>query len=308
MKRHLAAFGLALAACGGAPTPPSPAVEPSSSPDRSAAAEGSAAPASAGASAAPAAEPPEEEPSLPPVELVQIEPSAPPGRMPSIAVVAPARGQIIPAKKAAGFAVKLRAAGWPLERGGNHLCAGVDRRPCKRVVDLGAPLTLAELDPTLDEGQHVLTVIARRGSGESVKPAGKGAAFASISFFVGRRTPPVWKDGGPMLVLSVPDDGPAPLEGLLLDAYVANADLATKQYRIHAAVGGPGIQTEVSVDSQKPWRLKNARPGEYLVRFSLYRYVAEGLKSSGATEVTYVARPVPGPFAEITRSLHVGAR
>jgi hypothetical protein len=299
---------LALGACGRVPEPHPPTVEPVPSAEPAAPSPAAVPPSSAApAVAAPAAEPP-----LPGVEFVQVEPASPPGKLPSIAVVAPGKGQVIPAAQAKDFAVKLRVSGWELERGGKHLCVLVDRHPCRRVADAAAPIALGDLDPTvptLDAGQHVLTVFARRGSNESVKPAGKTAAFASVSFFVGKRTPPAWKEGGPMLFLNVPDEGPAPPEGILLDAYVANADFGTGTFRVHATIGGPGIESGrgESVASLKPWRLKNPRPGEYTARFSLFRFAPTRLESGSATEVSYESRPVEGPFGEMTRTFRVTA-
>lgn len=307
----LVALAPSVVSCGG-PERPLAAVAsaPSSTARADEAAEAPSALATASAaSAAPSTPPAREAPALPPVELVQIDPSPPPARSPSIGVVSPGKDQVIPAARAAGFAVKLRSAGWDLAPGGNHLCVSIDRHPCKRVVDLAAPLTLKDLDPTIDEGQHVISVLARRGSNESVKPAGKSEAFASISFFVGKRVTPVWKDGGAMLFLNVPEDGPAPADGLVIDAYAANVDWGAGRHRVHASVGGPGIEAGTGVSTSKlaPFRLRGARPGEYTVRFSLHRLDAALGPSASHTTVSYESRPVPGPFAEITRTFRVTA-
>jgi hypothetical protein len=229
--------------------------------------------------------------------------------MPALTILAPARNQLIPTAKAASFEVKLRVQGFRLEPGGNHLCVRVDKHPCVRVTDLQKPLTLKEIDPTLDDGQHVLTVFARRSSGESVKPVAKQAAFVSLSFYVGKKVAPVWKDGGPMLFLDPPGDGPAPPEGVLLDFYVANAEIARGKYVIHASVGGPGLGlgTAVVIDALVPWRLRNPRSGDYVVRLSLYGYRADLGESSSSTTVSYASVPVPGAFSEVTRSFRVRA-
>ncbi len=243
---------------------------------------------------------------LPPVDLVQVAPSPAPPRVPSLAIVSPTKGQLVPAAKAAASPVKLRASAWKLESGGNHLCVSLDRQPCRRVSDLGKPLTLGDLGPPLEDGQHVLTVLARSGSGEWVKPAGKSAAFAAVSFFVGKRTPPVWKEGTPILILSVPDDGPA-TEAPLVDVYVANADFGSGSYRLHTSISGPGLESGKgeSVNDLKPWRLQNARPGQYSLTFSLFKYGATGMKSEAKIEIRLESQPVPGPFSEVTRSFRV---
>jgi hypothetical protein len=298
------AVGLCLVACGPSTPPPATAEAPAEAAGPASAATPAA---EATASAAPQAHPPVvEAPPLPPVDLVQMEPSAAPGHLPSLGITAPAKGSLVPAAKAALAPVKLRAAGWKLEGGGNHLCVAVDQQPCRRVTDLARPLTLGDLGPALDEGQHVLTVIARRGSGESVKPAGKSAAFAAVSFFVGKRTPLVWKEGAPIVILSLPEEGPA-AESAVIDAYVANADFGTGKYRLHATIRGPGLEAGKgeSVADLKPWRLQNARPGKYVVGLELFKYEAARMKSEAAVEVTLESRAVGGPFAEVMRSFRV---
>jgi hypothetical protein len=305
----LAAFG-ALSACGGEPVAPPVAPRPSATPAiESAAPVAEAEPApSAAPSAAATAEPAgEAAPAPPPVGIVQVAPAAPPAKLPSIAILAPAKNAVLPAAKAKGAPVKLRVSGASLGAAGHHLCVSIDKHPCRRVVDLAAPLTLGELDPTLDEGQHVLSAFVRRDTNESVKPAGKAAPFASISFFVGKRSV-VWKDGGPMLFVSVPDEGPAPAEGPLVDVYGANFDMANG-YRLHMSVAGPGLENgaATSVSTLAPFRLRGARPGEYLVRFSLFHMEPTLGPSGSSTTVTYASRPVAGPFAEITRTFRVTA-
>jgi hypothetical protein len=288
-------LGLGLAACGAAAERRPEAV----------AAPAAAEPAAVAAASAPGPIP--EPPALPPVEFVQVEPAAPPARIPALSIVAPARAQVIPPAKAPATAVKLQAPGWLDAPSGNHLCVALDRQPCRRVVDLGTPLALKDLGGTLEEGQHVLSVVARRGSNELVKPSGRFSAFASTVFFVGRRTAPVWKDGAPIVIVSVQDDGPAPPDGLLVDAYVANADFDKGKYRLHTSISGPGLEAGrgESVASLNPWRLKNARPGEYLVAFSLFRYEATDFKSAAAVEVHFESHAVPGPLSEGRRTFVV---
>jgi hypothetical protein len=286
------------------PPPASPSVEPAVSAPTTATATASA---SATASAKPEPPPP---PPLPPVELVDVPASPLSGPPPTLSIAAPVKNQIIPTKKAAAFEIKLAVKGWKLGEGGFHLCVVLDRRPCRRVDDLKRPLRLGEIDASLDEGQHVLTVLGRRGSGEFVRPSGKSAPFASHSFFVGKKVPPIHKDGSPMLFFSPPESGPAPPEGVLIDFYVANAEVAAGKYVVHATVGGPGIEQGigVSIRGQHPVRLRNARPGEYLARLSLFRFASELGESKSLTTVTSTAKPVEGLFSETTRSFQVTAQ
>lgn len=304
---------LALPACGAQPAAPSPpVVEATAAPVASAAPapaeEKSAAPvASATPTAAPVASAAPSEPLPPPAELVVATPSPAPAKLPSLAITAPARNQVIPTAKAGAFAVKLKVTGWDLGPGGNRLCVRIDKHRCHPVTDLKAPLTLKEIDPSLDDGQHVLTVLAQRASGELVKPAGKSAAFASLSFFVGKKIPPVWKDGGPMIFFDPPADGPAPEGGVVLDFYVANAEIASGKYQIQASVGGPGLGPGAAMilDTLTPLRIKNPQPGEYLVRLALLGRKASLGESSSTTTVSFESAPVGGAFSEVTRSFRV---
>jgi hypothetical protein len=318
----LVALG-ASAGCGPAtPTadPPSASAAPSTSPSSAATAIASAsstasASASASATASPAtstsaastaaAAPPEPAaPALPPVTLVQVAPAAA-GKPPVLGLVAPAKNLVIPAAKAATFDVKLSAKEWK-PASGEHLCLVLDKRPCRRVDDATKPIRLGDLG-ALDEGQHVLSVLARRASGEFFRPVGKSVPFASVSFFVGKKGTPFHKDGAPMLFYSPIERGPAPSEGVLLDFFVANGVVADGQFVVTASVGGPGIEsgTGLALKDGRPLRLAGARPGEYISRFRLMQFVPELGESKALTSVTYTAKPVPGPFGEVERTFVV---
>ncbi len=310
----LASTLFVLPSCGAPPAAPvAPIVEATAAPSASAEAPPPAKSAEPIASAEPAAAPAPpkapSEPALPPVEIVPAIVVAGPSPLPSLTITAPTKNQVIPSAKAGAFAVTLRVGGWELGASGNRLCVRIDRHPCHAVTDLKSPLTLKEIDPTLDDGQHVLTVLARRASGELVKPAGKSAAFASLSFFVGKKVAPVWKDGGPMVFFDAPAEGPSPADGVLLDFYVANADVAAGKYQIQASIGGPGLGAGAAMilDSQAPLRIKNARPGEYLVRLALLGHKAALGESSSSTTVSFASVPVGGAFSEVTRSFKVTA-
>ena len=97
---------------------------------------------------------------------------------------------------------------------------------------------------------------------------------------------------------------------MLIDFYVANAEVADGKYVVHASVGGPGIEKGVgiSIHAPQPMRLRNARPGEYLARLSLFRFASELGESKSLTTVTSTAQPVPGLFSEVTRTFQVTAR
>jgi len=293
-----AAITLAAAAlssgCSPAPPADAPSPSPTAAATSSAAASATAAP-SASASAAP---------SLPPVTLVPVERTKIEGKPPVLGILAPAKNLVIPAAKAATFEARVSAKDWK-PAAGDHLCVVLDKRPCRRIDDASKPVPLGELG-ALEEGQHVLSVVARRATGEVLR-AGKSAPFASVSFFVGKKVPPVYKDGTPMLLYSAPEKGPAPEEGVLIDFFLANAEVQSGSHVIAATVGGPGIENGVGllVETDRPLRIKNARPGEYLSRLTVLELVPELGESKSMTTVKYTSRPMTGPFAEVERSIFV---
>lgn len=245
-------------------------------------------------------------PALPAVSLVQVEPTKGSGKLPVLGISAPAKNALIATAKAATFEGKVTVKDWK-PTGGDHLCVVLDKRPCKRIEDASKAFKLAELG-ALDEGQHVLSVMARRASGEFYRPSGKSVPFASVTFFVGKKVPAVHKDGAPMLFYSAPEAGKAPAEGVLLDFFVANAEVRSGDAVVTASVGGPGIESGVglAIQDNKPLRLLNARPGEYLSRFTLMKFVPDlGPANSSAITVTYSAKPVPGPFGQVERTFNV---
>ena len=262
-------------------------------------------PAAKPASAAPAA--PAAAPALAaPPELVVVAPQAVVGKPPTVSILAPAKNQVVTEAKAGSLEVKLSPKNWKVTPGGDHLCVVLDRGPCKVVDDLKKPVKLADFGVALDPGQHVVSVIARRASGEFVRPSGKSQPFASVSFFVGKKVPPVHKDGTPMLFWSPPVPASAPAEGVLLDYFVANGTLASGKLGLHVSVGGPGIESGIglALKDNRPLRLRGARAGDYLARFSLVTYAAD-LSGSVSLTVTYSAQPLGGAFSELERTFRV---
>lgn len=293
----------ASASPSGAPTASGDPVAPTSSVASSATGTAAAAatPATASTSAASTPAPP----ALPTPTLVLVEPTKPSGKPPVLAISAPAKSALIPAAKAAAFEAKVSAKGWK-PAAGDHLCVVLDRGSCHRVEDASKPVRLGELG-ALDEGQHVFSVLARRATGEFYRAEGKSVPFASVSFFVGKKVPPTHKDGSPMLFYTPPQRGPAPSDGVLIDFFVANAAVKKGDYVVTASVGGPGIERGVglAIEENKPIRLQNARPGEYISRMTLLQYTPDLGATKAVVTVTYSAQPVTGPFGEITRSFFV---
>jgi hypothetical protein len=304
VARALGAACLTLAAAGLAPacSPATPADTPAGA---TAAPSATAAPvATTKVSAAPTASASAAAPSLPPVTLEPVERTKIDGKPPVLGIVAPAKSAVLPAAKAPAFEVRLSAKGWT-PAAGDHLCVVLDKRPCRRVDDPAKAIPLGELGP-LEEGQHVLSVLARRATGEVFR-AGKNTPFASTSFFVGKKVPPVYKEGSPMLIYSAPEKGPAPAGGVIIDFFLANAEVKSGSFVIAATVGGPGIESGVGVliETDRPLRIRNARPGEYLSRLTLMEFVPDLGESRSLTTVTYTSKPVAGPFGEVQRSIFV---
>ena len=110
-----------------------------------------------------------------------------------------------------------------------------------------------------------------------------------------------------MLFYTAPEKGPAPGEGVLIDFFLANAEIRSGSFVIAATVGGPGIESGVGLllDADRPIRIKNARPGEYLSRLTVLEFVADLGESKSQTTVTYTSKPMKGPFAEVERSIFV---
>lgn len=307
LRRACLALGRAAPALGGAALAlacsPAPPVD---TPSVSSSADGTSAASTAGAKGitSPSASSTSSAPPLPPVSLVPVDRTRLEGTPPVLGVVAPAKNTVIPTAKAAAFEVRVSAKGWK-PAAGDHLCLVLDKRPCKRVEDPSKAVPLGEMGP-LDEGQHVVSVVARHATGELLR-TGKAAPFASASFFVGKKVPPVYKEGSPMLIYSAPDQGPAPGEGVLIDFFLANAEVRSGNFVIAATVGGPGIESGVGlvIETDRPVRIKNARPGEYLSRLTLLEFVPDLGESKSATTVTYKSRPAVGPFVEVERSIFV---
>jgi hypothetical protein len=253
-------------ACGGGnenlpPPPPPPPAPPAAS----------SGPADASASAEPTPPPP---PPAPAIQLTQgvasPDPAAP---TPTVKIVAPTKGQVIPSAKAADFEVKLDVKNWKTAKGDSHVHLILDGKPYHPVFDTKAPVKLSELagsDPLAD-GQHVLVAFPSRANHESVKTAG---GFAVTEFWVGKKGDKAQDVGKPLLVYSRPK---GEYKGdmanhVLVDFQVANVTLAEGKAHVHITVTGPGIDGEKSADANKfgpPFYLDNLQDGSYSVKLEL---------------------------------------
>jgi hypothetical protein len=258
-----AAFAIA---CGGGnenlppppPPPPAPPAAPSGPPDASASAE-------------PTPPPP---PPAPPIQLTQgvasPDPAAP---TPTVKIVTPTKGQVIPSAKASDFEVKLDVKNWKTAKGDSHVHLILDGKPYHPVFDTKLPVKLSELagsDPLAD-GQHVLVAFPSRANHESVKTPG---GFTVTEFWVGKKGDKAQDIGKPLLVYSRPK---GEYKGdmanhVLVDFQVANVTLAEGKAHVHIAVTGPGIDGDKSADATKfgpPFYLDNLQDGSYSVKLEL---------------------------------------
>ncbi len=286
----IALFGLNVAGCGGSREPIMDAPPESSAPLPTAA-------PTAEPTTAPVVEAP---PQLPAVELAEGTPAAAPDKAPTIAIKAPTANQVIPADKAADFEVKLDLKGWDVPGEGRHVHLILDGKPYKRIDDAKAPIKLKDLDPsgTLAEGEHVLVAFPSRHTHESVKPIAKAVPLATATFWIGKKGTPTWKPTDPTLVYSRPkgmNGGPPPAEGILVDFYLANADLGDGKFSIESTLTGPGVESglKTNIKSWKPWRIKNARDGEYTLHLVL--------KDKDG-------KPVPGAWNDATHKFQVDSK
>ena len=315
MKRSKIALGstalLLLAsalACGGGndnlpPPPPPPPPPPAST-------VAMPSPASALEDAGPPA------PSAPAVTLqsgtASPDPAAP---LPTVQVVAPAKGQVVAAKDAPDFAIKLDVKNWQTATGSSHVHLILDNRPYKAIYDPKKPIKLSELTggEAINEGQHVLVAFPSRANHESVKTKG---ALVVTEFWIGKKGTPAVDLKKPMLIYSRPKgDYKGDMANHVLidfqlasatlgagsggdkagagDAGAAKASAGAGADHVHVAVTGPGIDKELTAHVEKfgvPYYLDNLRNGTYTIHLALM----------GADDA-----PVPGPWNDTTRKINI---
>jgi hypothetical protein len=265
-RRSLTFFPLSLVvgvvACGGsepppvAPPPPPPTAEAPPPPPP------------------PAPEPPApEKPTLPDVAFGPATPSDAPKKAPKVTIKTPTPEQAIAADKAKDFEVKLDVKEWPTELGGPHVHLILDNKPYKPIYDPKTPAKLSELlgGDAPAEGEHLLVAFPSRMNHESVKAQG---ALAMVHFWVGKKGKSEWKAKDPMLVYSRPKGAynASKADHVLVDWYLANAELGDGKFSVKANVAGPGIEGDgrsLKITEWKPHALDNLRNGEYKISLEL---------------------------------------
>ena len=276
---------LAFVACGGGndnlPPPPPPPPPPAET-------------ASAVPPQVPTVDAASPAPPLPPVTLASGQASPDPAApLPTVKIAAPRKDEVLPADKAADFAVKLDVKGWQTATGSQHVHLILDNKPYKAIYDTKAPIKLSELSGgTLEEGQHVLVAFPSRANHESVKTKD---ALVVVPFFVGKKGEAKLDPKKPMLIYSRPkgDYKGDAANHVLVDFQVANVTLAEGKDHVHATVTGPGIEKELTAHVEKfgaPLYLDGLRNGAYEIKLELL----------GGDN-----KPLAGPWNSTTRTIHV---
>jgi hypothetical protein len=267
--RYFAAVPLALivgvAACGGSepppvpPPPPPPASETPPPPPPTASAETPAPPPA---------------PALPDVAFGPTTASDLPKKMPKVAIASPTSEQAVAADKAGDLPVKVTIKDWETQPGGPHVHLILDNKPYKPIFDPKAAVKLSDLvgpGEAIAEGEHLLVAFPSRMNHESVKAPG---ALAMVHFWVGKKGKSEFKPKEPMLIYSRPKGtyNASKAEHVLVDWYLANAELGEGKFSVKANVTGPGIDGDgraVTIKEWKPYALENLRNGEYTVSLEL---------------------------------------
>src|SRR5215471_5984497 len=289
-RSYLAAFPLALIvgaiACGGSEPPPVPPPPPP------------APTAEAPPPPPPPVEtppPPPEKPSLPDVAFGPTTPSDQPKKMPKVTIKAPTAEQSIAADKAKDFEVKLDVKDWETQVGGPHVHLILDNKPYKPVYDPKAPVKLGDLvggGDSLAEGEHLMVAFPSRMNHESVKGQG---ALAMVHFWVGKKGKSEWKAKDPMLIYSRPKGtyNASKADHVLLDWYLANAELGDGKDSIKATLSGPGVEGDgrtLKITEWRPYAFDNLRNGDYKIALELE-------DKDG--------KPVPGAWNSTTRTITI---
>jgi hypothetical protein len=120
------------------------------------------------------------------------------------------------------------------------------------------------------EGEHLLVAFPSRHNHESVKGQG---ALAMVHFWVGKKGKSEFKPKEPMLIYSRPKGtyNASKADHVLVDWYLANAELGEGKFSIKASVAGPGIDGDRSlkITEWKPYALDNLRNGDYKISMEL---------------------------------------
>jgi hypothetical protein len=194
--------------------------------------------------------------------------------MPKVTIKSPSADQVIAGDKAKDFEVKLDVKDWETQVGGPHVHLILDNKPYKPIYDPKTPAKLGDLvgsGDSIPEGEHLIVAFPSRMNHESVKGQG---ALAMVHFWVGKKGKSEWKAKEPMLIYSRPKGtyNASKADHVLVDWYLANAELGDGKFSVKANVTGPGIEGDgrsLKITEWKPYALDNLRNGDYKIALEL---------------------------------------
>jgi len=213
-------------------------------------------------------------PPPPAVEFVEGAAAEAPAKAPTIKFASPKADEVIHADKLADHPVKIDLKDWDTSKGA-HVHVILDAKPYWRLDDASKPFKLSDVTKDkLEPGQHVLAAFPSRETHESVKPVGKAAPLAFVSFWVDKKGTATWTPKTPTLLYSRPkgdNNGAPPAEGLLVDFYLSGVEIGDGKDFVEATLKGPGADAikPVKITKWVPWRIKNARTGKYTLQLVL---------------------------------------
>jgi hypothetical protein len=211
---------------------------------------------------------------MPDVAFGPATPSDTPKKLPKVTLKSPGAEQVVAGDKAKDFDVKVDVKDWDTQLGGPHVHLILDNKPYKPVYDPKTPMKLGDLVPageSVAEGEHIIVAFPSRMNHESVKGQG---ALATVHFWVGKKGKSDWKPKEPMLIYSRPKGtyNASKADHVLVDWYLANAELGDGKFSIKANVSGPGIEGDgrsLKITEWKPYALENLRNGDYKIALEL---------------------------------------
>jgi hypothetical protein len=208
-----------------------------------------------------------------PITFIEGERGTPAYEDASLKITSPASGDVV--DKGSTVNVKMKLDGYKLkeqtpgykEKGlayssnGQHIHLILDDNPYNAIYDISEPVQLKDVEP----GFHVLQAFPSRSWHESVKSDG---AFAVSTFHVGEKGDVTLDTEKPFLVYSRPKgtyEG-KDAEKIMVDFYVANADIAPDKYTVKLTINGTQSTT---IDSWKPHWVKGLGPGKHKIKATL---------------------------------------
>jgi hypothetical protein len=219
-----------------------------------------------------------------------------PKAMPKPWIESPGFEQYLPREYIPSYRVAMKVGNWDSQPSGSYVQFVLDGRPVHPVTEFKGGVKLTDIGGPdgLGDGEHVLAAYVSRANHESIK-GDKGISVHR--FWVGKKTPGVYRGTAPMLVVAGPEGaykGTA-AEDILVDWYLLNAALGEKDCSVHMTLKGPGLPEEGIeryTKEWRPWTIISAHEGEYTLKMEL-------LDKNGVV--------AEGPWNSVTRTFTVKA-